>query len=52
VASGGNAATRVREHLSALETMATVTGKPKARELNNVIRYTMWSVFKVENAAR
>ena len=22
--------------------------KPKARELNNVIRYTMWSVFKVE----
>jgi len=25
-----------------------VTGKPKARELNNVIRYTLWSVFKVE----
>ncbi|MEV8371748.1 hydrogen peroxide-dependent heme synthase [Kribbella sp. NPDC056861] len=23
--------------------------KPKARELNNVIRYTMWSVFKVES---
>jgi hydrogen peroxide-dependent heme synthase len=22
--------------------------KPKARELNNVIRYTMWSVFRVE----
>ena len=22
--------------------------KPKARELNNVIRYTLWSVFKVE----
>ncbi|WP_067457940.1 hydrogen peroxide-dependent heme synthase [Actinomadura macra] len=22
-------------------------GKPKARELNNTIRYTMWSVFKV-----
>jgi hydrogen peroxide-dependent heme synthase len=25
-----------------------VTGKPKARELNDVIRYTLWSVFKVE----
>jgi chlorite dismutase len=25
-----------------------VTEKPKARELNKVIRYTMWSVFKVE----
>ncbi|GAA1126106.1 chlorite dismutase family protein [Kribbella jejuensis] len=25
-----------------------MTGKPKARELNNVIRYTLWSVFKVE----
>jgi hydrogen peroxide-dependent heme synthase len=26
----------------------TTPTKPKARELNNVIRYTMWSVFKVE----
>ena len=25
-----------------------MTEKPKARELNKVIRYTMWSVFKVE----
>ena len=25
-----------------------MTGKPKARELNDVIRYTLWSVFKVE----
>jgi chlorite dismutase len=28
--------------------MAT-TGKPKARDLNQVIRYTMWSVFRVQN---
>ncbi|KAB2349609.1 hydrogen peroxide-dependent heme synthase [Actinomadura rudentiformis] len=25
-------------------------GKPKARDLNQVIRYTMWSVFRVRNA--
>src|SRR3981189_1914757 len=25
------------------------TGKPKARDLNQVIRYTMWSVFRVQN---
>jgi chlorite dismutase len=27
------------------------TDKPKARDLNKVIRYTMWSVFKVRNLA-
>ncbi|WP_141583845.1 hydrogen peroxide-dependent heme synthase [Actinomadura sp. WMMA1423] len=27
--------------------MTEQAGKPKARELNNVIRYTMWSVFRV-----
>lgn len=27
--------------------MTEPAGKPKARELNNVIRYTMWSVFRV-----
>ncbi|GAB3821371.1 hydrogen peroxide-dependent heme synthase [Kribbella italica] len=27
---------------------SSTPAKPKARELNNVIRYTMWSVFKVE----
>ncbi|ADB32782.1 Chlorite dismutase [Kribbella flavida DSM 17836] len=27
----------------------TQPAKPKARELNTVIRYTMWSVFKVES---
>ncbi|GAA4375651.1 hydrogen peroxide-dependent heme synthase [Actinomadura sp. NPDC048032] len=27
--------------------MTEQQGKPKARELNNVIRYTMWSVFRV-----
>ena len=32
--------------------MAAVTGKPKARELNNVIRYTMWSVFQVRSLAQ
>jgi hydrogen peroxide-dependent heme synthase len=31
--------------------MSTPTDKPKARELNQVIRYTMWSVFKVRNLA-
>ena len=25
--------------------------KPKARDLNNVIRYTMWSVFRVAGPA-
>lgn len=29
--------------------MTEQPGKPKARELNNVIRYTMWSVFRVAN---
>jgi chlorite dismutase len=27
--------------------MTEPAGKPKARELNNVIRYTMWSVFRL-----
>ncbi|MCP9949057.1 chlorite dismutase family protein [Actinomadura madurae] len=27
--------------------MTEPAGKPKARELNNVIRYTMWSVFRI-----
>jgi hydrogen peroxide-dependent heme synthase len=27
-------------------------GKPKARELNELIRYTMWSVFRVSDRAR
>ncbi|TDE20842.1 hydrogen peroxide-dependent heme synthase [Actinomadura sp. 6K520] len=27
--------------------MTQPTGKPRARELNDVIRYTMWSVFRV-----
>ena len=26
-------------------------GKPKARELNELIRYTMWSVFRVSDRA-
>lgn len=30
--------------------MATTAGRPKARDLNQVIRYTMWSVFRVERA--
>jgi len=29
---------------------ATTPGRPKARELNQVIRYTMWSVFRVRAA--
>jgi peroxiredoxin len=28
--------------------MAAATAKPRARELNQLIRYTMWSVFKVD----
>ncbi|MCU0266913.1 MAG: chlorite dismutase family protein [Actinomycetia bacterium] len=28
--------------------MAATPGRPKARDLNQVIRYTMWSVFRVE----
>ncbi len=28
-----------------------VTGKPKARDLNEKIRYTMWSVFRVQDLA-
>jgi chlorite dismutase len=27
--------------------MAAMSGKPKARDLNQVIRYTMWSVFRL-----
>ena len=36
--------------MSETSTPATTdaTAKPKARELNTVIRYTMWSVFRVE----
>ncbi|MGI5208417.1 hydrogen peroxide-dependent heme synthase [Spirillospora sp. CA-108201] len=30
--------------------MTEQPGKPKARELNNVIRYTMWSVFRVASS--
>jgi chlorite dismutase len=26
-----------------------MTGKPNARELNELIRYTMWSVFRVQS---
>src|SRR5690606_41969122 len=29
--------------------MTQPAGKPKARDLNDVIRYTMWSVFRVKD---
>ena len=31
---------------------AAAPGRPKARDLNNVIRYTMWSVFRVRSLAQ
>ena len=30
---------------------AAAAGKPKARDLNELIRYTMWSVFRVSDRA-
>jgi len=30
---------------------AEATGKPKARDLNDLVRYTMWSVFRVSDRA-
>jgi hydrogen peroxide-dependent heme synthase len=39
-----------RDEESALPA-ATGTGRPKARELNELIRYVMWSVFRVSDAA-
>jgi chlorite dismutase len=39
---GAGASGRIGDNDKVTET------KPKARELNNVIRYTLWSVFKVE----
>ncbi|MEU5879434.1 hydrogen peroxide-dependent heme synthase [Spirillospora sp. NPDC047279] len=35
--------------MAATEQTANEAGKPKARDLNKVIRYTMWSVFRVKN---
>jgi hydrogen peroxide-dependent heme synthase len=29
--------------------MGAMTSKPKARDLNQVIRYTMWSVFRLRD---
>jgi chlorite dismutase len=31
---------------------AAATGRPRARDLNQVIRYTMWSVFRVRSLAQ
>ena len=33
------------------EAAAVAAGKPRARELNELIRYTMWSVFRVQGPA-